>query len=245
MHKETVSYREGSTELLGHLVYDKKSNEKRPAVIIAHAWRGLDQFAKNKAEELAALGYVAFCADLYGAGKTAATNEEALALMSPLYQDRELLQSRIKAAYSLISSHPLVDKANIGGIGFCFGGLTIIELFRSGVDLKGVVSFHAVLGTEKGEMHAKTMPIAKNIKGSILILHGHDDPLVSAGDIKAIQDELTEANIDWQMHIYGGTSHAFTVPQANDKTLGLIFNPKASARSWQSMVQFFNEVFGG
>ncbi|MBS0655630.1 MAG: dienelactone hydrolase family protein [Verrucomicrobia bacterium] len=243
MHKETVSYRQGSTELLGYLVYDPKVKTRRPAVIIAHAWRGLDQFAKNKAEQLANLGYVAFCADMYGDGKVVTTNDESLAMMHPLFMDRALLQSRIKAAYDVVSALELVDKSNIGGIGFCFGGLTIIELFRSGVDLKGVVSFHAVLGAEMAGMHAKTVPLAKNIKGSILILHGHDDPLVSSSDIKAIQDELTEAHIDWQMHIYGGTSHAFTVPQANDKTLGLIFNPKANERSWQSMVNFFTEVF--
>lgn len=243
MHTETITYYQQETKLVGYLAYTEETKAARPAVIVAHAWKGLDTLAKEKAKELAELGMIAFAADIYGDGKEAHTNEEAASLMDPLFQDRKLLQERLKAAYDTIKKHPLVDSKRIGGIGFCFGGLAIIELFRSGVDLKGVVSFHAVLGNTMKDLKAKCVPIAQNIQGSCLILQGHDDPLVTAQDIAAIQAEFTEAKVDWEMDIYGGTSHAFTDPQANDPALGLKYNPKAAKRSWEAMKNFFEEVF--
>ena len=243
MHTETISYRHGQLELRGHLVYNNKIETARPAVIVAHAWKGQDEFARNKARALAELGYIAFAVDIYGEGKEVETSDEAAALMMPLFLDRQLLQERMKAAYDVVSNHPMVNAKMIGGIGFCFGGLAIIELFRSGVDLRGVVSFHAVLGDEMGENKAKIVPIAQGIKGSLLMLHGYDDPLVSAKDIETKEQEFTQANVDWQLHVYGHTSHAFTVPGANDKSLGLIYNPKANQRSWKAMRNFFDEVF--
>lgn len=243
MLSETRSYEDKGKELKGYIAFDETIVGRRPAVLVAHAWKGQDAFARKKAESLAELGYVGFAADLYGDGIVVNSNEEALALMRPLFLDRKLLQERIQAAYKTIKNHPLVDPQKMGVIGFCFGGLTAIELFRSGVDLRGAVSFHAVLGNELDGVQAKAVPIKENIQGSLLILHGHDDPLVSAQDIEAIQKELTQAKVDWQMHIYGHTSHAFTVPTANDPKMGLFFNPKANERSWQSMKNFFNEVF--
>lgn len=243
MHSQTVQYSDGETKFKGFLVYNDKIKSQRPAIIIAHAWHGQDQFVREKAKALAELGYVGFAADVYGDGKSVETNEEAQALMLPLFLDRQKLQNRIKAAYQLLKEHPLVDPSAIGGIGFCFGGLTIIELFRSGVDVKGVVSFHGVLGNVIQEAKAKTVPIAKNIKGSILVMHGYNDPLVSQQDIHHFEEEMTQANVDWQMHIYGHTYHAFTNPQAHDTKLGLFYNAVADKRSWLTMRNFFEEIF--
>lgn len=241
MHTENISYSIGNVDLKGYFVYQNKFQEKRPAVIVAHAWYGQDLFARNKAHALAELGYVGFAADVYG--EIAHNDDEAIALMGPLFLKRSLLLERIKAGYQQVASHPMVDPKRIGGIGFCFGGLTIIELFRSGVPLRGVVSFHGALGDERGNVKAETLPIAENIKGSILILHGHDDPLVSQQALSSIQEELTKAKIDWQLHIYGNTSHAFTNPEANNRQMGLIYNEKADKRSWESMRNFFDEIF--
>lgn len=242
MRHELVPYLIDNQEFIGHFVIPDDTEGKRPAILVAHAWRGLDDFAKNKAQELASMGYIAFTADLYGGGKVVQTNEESAALMMPLFIDRATLQKRIRAAYDLVFRHPLVDISKIGGIGFCFGGLTIIELLRSGADVRGVVSFHGILGNQMGDQKAQTVPIANSIKGSLLILHGHEDPLVSNEDIQKLQTKLTEARVDWQMHIYGHTAHAFTNPLAQDKEGGLMFNPKAARRAWQAMGNFFNEI---
>lgn len=243
MHTEEVVYKCGETELRGYLCYCDGITTKRPAVIVSHAWRGLDEFARFKAESMARLGYVAFAADNYGAGRTAANDEEAGKLMMPLFQDRALLQSRIKAAFQFVSQHPLVDPKRIGAMGFCFGGLTVLELLRSGAAARGVVSFHGVLGNSIGGKQAKTVPIASHITGSALILHGHDDPLVSPEDITAFTDELTAAKIDWQMVHYGHTTHAFTNPEAQDPASGLHYHEASARRSWLAMTNFFDEIF--
>ena len=243
METKEIEYACGQTSFKGYAAWEDDKSGTRPGILIAHAWRGRDEFSKQKALDLAQLGYVALAADVYGEGITAENNDDAAALMRPLFLDRKLLQDRIKSAYEALRKHPLVNPQKIGGIGYCFGGLTIIELYRSGVELKGAVSFHAVLGTSLGGQTAKTVPISPSVKGSLLILHGHDDPLVSQEDLIRIQDELTKANVDWQLHIYGRTKHAFTNPEANDSKMGLVYNAQADKRSWQTMKTFFNEIF--
>lgn len=243
MNSEHISYRAGDTLLQGEMYYSQDIKDPKPCILVAHAWMGQDDFARSKARSLASLGYVGFAIDLYGNAINARSNEEAAALMAPLFMDRALLQARLKAAFEVACQHPEVNAKKIGGIGFCFGGLSIIELFKSGVDLQGAVSFHAILGDERGGKKAKTVPIAQGIKGSLLILHGHDDPLVTADDIARCQKELTEARVDWQMNVYSNTSHAFTVPHANDKSAGLVYNQLTEKRTWRAMKNFFEECF--
>jgi dienelactone hydrolase len=245
MIREEISYDSHGKVLEGYLCHNEGITHKRPGIVIAHAWYGLDDFAKAKAEQLARLGYVALAADIYGIGRTAETDEEADQLMAPLFLDRAVLQERIVAAYEQLKAHPLVDPKRVGAIGFCFGGLTVIELLRSGVDVAGVVSFHGVLGDHRGEQTAKTVPISPKASGRILLLHGHNDPLVTSQDIHRLQNELTASRIDWQMVIYGHTSHAFTNPWANNTAAGLVYQEAADRRSWQAMQAFFSELFSG
>lgn len=212
-------------------------------MLVAHAWRGLDDFAKNKAEELANLGYVAMALDNYGEGKISSNDEESAALMHPLFIDRALLRERLNAGLEAAKRLPGVDQKHIGAIGFCFGGLAVQELAKSGAEISGIVSFHGLLGSTVGSAKAKLEKNAAKIKAKMLILHGHDDPMVSADDISHFQQEMTQAKVDWQMHIYGGTSHAFTNPIAQDASSGMFYNPVAAKRAWQSMRNFFEEIF--
>lgn len=243
MHEEKVPYMAGKTACSGYMVYDSSIEGKRPAVLVTHAWMGQDDFARQKAWDLAKLGYVGFAADIYGNGARATTQQEAEALMTPLFFDRSLLRERVFSAYEAMRQQSIADSDRLGAIGFCFGGLTAIELLRSGAKIRGVVSFHGVLGNSKGNRNAATVPIAEHVSGALLVLHGHEDPLVSREDIERLQSEMTGAGVDWQMHIYGHTVHAFTNPAASDLKGGLVFNEKASIRSWQSMRNFFGEVF--
>lgn len=242
MLNEEIHYECEGTPLKGYLAWpDEPIAQKRPAVIVAHAWQGLDEFAKEKARALSNLGYIGFAADLYGHGKHV-SKEDAPTLMLPLFLDRTLLQKRIKAAYTTLQKHPLVDSRSIGAIGFCFGGLTVIELLRSGVPIRGAVSFHGLLGDTMGA-HKATRAPDQLIQGALLILHGSQDPLVSPADISTLQKELTDKGVDWQMNIYGHTAHAFTNPQAHDHESGLIFNSKVAIRAWHAMELFFEELF--
>ena len=242
MYKEEIEYTCEGTKLYGTLYSPSKNEKKRPGILVVHAWRGKDDFTCEKAQMLAELGYVGFAVDLYGKKTPALSNEEAGQLMLPLWMNRALLQERIKAAYSVLCQQPCVDAKRIGAIGFCFGGLTVIELLRSGADVRGIVSFHASLGNARDHVQAKTVPIAPHITGAALIIHGHDDPLVSQADIAAMQSELTMAGVDWQMHIHGHTAHAFTDPQAHAPEAGLMYQKKTCERALKAMRNFFEEV---
>lgn len=243
MKTETLNYSAGNLPCKGYLAYDDKAHGKKPVVIIAHTWEGLTPFCEERAKEIVNLGYVAFAVDLYGHGKQSANSEEAEALMSPLFMDRALLRERIVAAYNTAKSLPMADDKKMGAIGFCFGGLTVIELLKSGVDLRGVVSFHGVLGDKMGPMHAKAVQPASKLHGSLLVLHGIKDPLVPIGDVIHLQNEMTRLNVEWQTNIYSTAGHGFTNPDAHDKSTGLYFDPLANARSMQSMRDFFKERF--
>jgi dienelactone hydrolase len=244
MITESLHYECDGTNCHGFLAFSKDTAVKRPAVIVAHAWRGQDDFARQKARELAELGYVGFAADIYGEGLSTTNNsDEALKLMLPFFLDRLLLRKRIVAAFEAIQQHPLVDPTSIGAIGFCFGGLTVIELLRSGAGVSGVVSFHGLLGYTLGEHKAKVCPAAEKIEGALLMLHGYLDPLVSVEDILNIQKEFSNKGVDWQMDTYGQAMHAFSNPAAHDEKSGMLYNPAAAMRSWQAMCNFFEEIF--
>lgn len=226
----------------GYIVYEKvDTGKKRPGVLVAHAWRGQDEFARDKAKALARLGYVGFAVDLYGDGNCAESDAEAAALMKPLFIERRELRKRIVGAYQALRNHPVIDENKIAAIGFCFGGLAVIELLRSGENLRGVVSFHGILGSHLGALRAELEP-SEFPKGALLLLHGYKDPLVSSEDLTNIQKEFTDANVDWQLQIYGRASHAFTNPDANDEGSGLIYNAGAERRSLKSMENFLTEI---
>jgi dienelactone hydrolase len=238
IQKKFVEYFDQGTGLEGFLAYDDQASKPLPAVLIAHAWGGRDEFVCGKALKLAELGYAGFALDLYGKGVLGASVAENSALMAPFLEDRGLLQRRLTAALETVRNQESVDPARIAAMGFCFGGLCVLDLARTGADLRGVVSFHGLLGAP-GNTSGKT------IKAKVLVLHGHDDPMVPEHDIRLLQDELTQAGSDWQFHVYGNTLHAFTNPVANDPGFGTVYQPLADRRSWQAMRLFFEECFAG
>lgn len=242
MLTEIVNYHSEGVDFKGYLA-KPETQEKLPAIIVVHAWRGQDEFARKKTEELAKKGYVAFAVDLYGNGTTTMDNEEAKQLMLPLFLDRKLLRERIGAAFEKLRSYSFVDQEAIGAIGFCFGGLTVIELLRSGANVKGVVSFHGLLGNSYDKYKAAPVPNSEKISGKLLILHGYKDPCSSQAEILAIQEEFTKANVDWQMTLYGQAYHAFMSPQARDEKEGMLYNEQIANRAWLAMTNFFNELF--
>jgi len=231
----TVNYLDGGTLLQAFFAYDDSFEERRPAVLISHAWGGRDEFVNNKAKQLAELGYVAFALDMYGQGILGKSPEENAVLMQPFIDDRQLLQKRINAALYAVTLLPWVDDSRIAAIGFCFGGLCVLDLARMGADVKGVVSFHGLLYTPENSEK-------KTVTAKVLALHGHDDPMATADQLKAFTTEMTDLNVDWQLHSYGNTVHAFTNPEANNPAMGTVYNETADKRAWQSMKNFLEEV---
>lgn len=241
MKSETVTYKVNGKEFLGHLAYDSSSQNKKPAILIAHAWRGQEDSFQKMAEKFAAEGYVGFAADVFGNRTVAKNNEEATQLMGPLFINRKELRDRIGEAFKIVERLPQVDPSRIAAIGFCFGGLTVVELLRSGANVKGVVSFHGIYTNELGGKKAHLAPNEK-MKGSLLVLQGALDPLVSKEDLYSLQEEMSAAKVDWQINIYANAAHAFTNPEANDVKHGLIYEPTVAKRSFKAMYNFFEEI---
>lgn len=233
---KTIEYKQGNTILAGYLAYDDAIKSKRPGVLVVHDWTGLQSFAKQRTEQLAKMGYVAFAADIYGKGIRPKNAEESGAQAKLYRDDRQLLRDRAIAGLQVLQKNQFTDPKRIAAIGYCFGGGTVLELARSGANIQGVVSFHGNLDTPNPED-------AKNIKSKVLVLHGADDPLVPEQQVNGFAREMRLANIDWQLISYGGAVHSFTNPAAKDKLKGSVYNPIAEQRSWQAMRQFFAEIF--
>jgi dienelactone hydrolase len=232
----TISYMDGDVVLEAFFAFDDAISARRPAVLVSHAWAGRDQFANDKAKKLAELGYVGFALDMYGKDVLGENPEQNMKLMQPFMYDRAMLQQRIHAALFAVKRLPWVDDSKIAAMGFCFGGLCVLDLARTGVELKGVVSFHGLLDTANNTQGNK-------IKAKVLALHGFDDPMVLPHKTVDFQNEMTNAGADWQLHSYGQTMHAFTNPVANNPDFGTVYQADADRRSWLAMQNFFTEIF--
>ncbi len=234
---KNIEYKQGTTVLEGYLAYDDALQGKRPGILIVHEWKGLNAYAKMRADTLAKLGYVAFALDMYGKGVRPQTNEEASAEAGKFYKDVSLLRARAIAGLDELKKQTNVDTTRLAAIGYCFGGKTVLELARSGANLKGVVSFH-------GGLAAANPDDAKNIKAKVLVCHGGSDPNVPMTQVTGLSDELTKAGVDYQIIVYSQAVHGFTNPDnGNDPTKGVAYNESADHRSWAAMRTFFDEIF--
>jgi dienelactone hydrolase len=238
VHTETIEYRDGNTLLEAYVAWEGDDAGPRPAVLVAHDWSGRREFATDKAKEVARMGYVGFAIDMYGKGVfgTDGDVEVNSALMAPLAENRAKLRGRILAALDAVRKLDRVDPAKVGAMGYCFGGMCVLELARAGADVQGVISIHGIFSP--GDV-ANAVITAK-----VLCLHGRDDPMVPPEQVLAFEQEMTDASADWQLHTYGQTQHAFTNPGANNPDLGAIYNPVADRRATRSIRNFLEEIFG-
>jgi dienelactone hydrolase len=234
---QAVPYKHGDVELEGYLAYDDAAADKRPGVLVVHEWWGLNDFAKDRARAVAELGYVALAVDMYGRGVVTDDSAKAGRLAGQFRNDAALWRGRARAAYAVLRKHPRVDPTRIAAIGFCFGGSTVLHMAADGLDLAGVVSFH-------GGLTPFSDGDARQIKAKLLILHGDADPHVSAESLRAFQDSLRKAPVDWQLIIYSGAKHGFTNPAADRPGMeGVGYQKAAAERSWQHMRLFLDEIF--
>ncbi|EPX56278.1 dienelactone hydrolase family protein [Cystobacter fuscus DSM 2262] len=231
-----VEYTHGDKAFEGVLAFDSGREGKRPAVLVFHGWEGRSEAQLDFAKKLTDWGYAGFACDLYGKGLRGTTPDECRALMTPLVADRATLRDRILKTVETVRSLSEVDATRVAAIGFCFGGLCVLDLARTGADVRGVASFHGLLG--RPDDLAET-----EIKAKVMVFHGWDDPMALPEDVVALGRELTRCKADWQVHAYGGTMHAFMAPFANDPASGILYSEKASRRAWTSLAPFLAEVF--
>jgi len=237
MHTELIEYHDGEIQLEAYVAWDDSIAGPRPGVLVAHDWTGRRDFATDKADEMAALGYVGFALDMYGKGVFGSDGdvEGNSALMGPLAGDRTALRARMTSALETLKGLDVVDSLKVGAMGYCFGGMCVLELARAGADVGGVISIHGIFTPGDVPNNA--------ITARVLCLHGQDDPMVPPEQVLDFENEMSAAGADWQMHAYGGTMHAFTNPDANDPGFGAVYNPVADRRATQSIRNFWEEIF--
>ena len=235
---ESLVYHLAGKTYEGRLFY-AQDGQPRPALLMAPNWMGISEGAEKIAREVAEKGYVVLIADLYGQSVRPSSADEAGAAMMPLKNDRGELRKRMKEALGQLlgQSRALLAPGKVATFGFCFGGCCVLELARTGADLKAAVSFHGTLDTPNPED-------GKHIQGSVLVLHGAADPLVPSEQLPAFEQEMNAAKVDWQLVSYGGAVHSFTDPAAN--TPGKMqYDWKTSERAFKAMHNLLDEVFKG
>jgi len=242
---DLVDYHDGATALQGYLAYDDSLGvERRPALLIAPEWRGLDDYAKSRARQFAALGYLAFALDPYGKGVVVASDADAKSRSALLKADRTLLRARGRAALDALLTQPLAARDSIAAIGYCFGGTLVLELARSGADIRAAIAVHGGLaaGTD-----AKGVPLPAQtgvVTAKIMALQGGDDPFVTQAELTAFTDEMRAAKVDWQLMEFGGAVHAFSNPHAgSDPSSGRAYNAVADHRSMDIICHFLADLF--
>jgi dienelactone hydrolase len=235
MNTKSVPYTDGDTPLTGYLAWDDTRAEKRPGILVVHGGAGLDEHAKGRAVRLAALGFVVFACDMYGDG-VAGDRPRVMASIQQLTGDTALLCQRARAGIEVLASHPKVDQGRLAAVGYCFGGMTVLELARGGAELAGVVSIHGGLKTVR-----PALPSA--VKAKVLVCHGDLDPHVPMSHVTAFMEEMSAAGVDWQLNVYSGAMHGFTHEDADGKIPGVAYHALADARSSAAMQIFFAEIF--
>jgi dienelactone hydrolase len=236
MAGELKTYNDGNTILEGYYApstCDKPS--PNPTVIIIHQWMGLGDYEKRRADMLASDCFNAFAIDMYGKDKRPANKEEAAGFSGVFKSDPDFARQRLTAALEFVKTLEAVDPNRIAAIGYCFGGTMALELARSGAEIKGAVSFHGGLSTNKPAVPGE-------VKASIQVHHGAADPHVPQEQVLEFMMEMDSALVDWHLTQYAGAVHAFTEKEAgNDPSTGAAYNEKADIRSWSATMDFLNE----
>jgi len=238
--EENITYKSDTTTLNSFIAFDESSTAKRPAVIIVPEWWGLDDYVKNRARQLAALGYIAIAVDFYGNGKVAADPGEALKLATPFYKDPSIAKSRIEASMAKLKEYSQTDTSRMAAIGYCFGGSMVLNTAKLGENLKGVVSFHGGL--------AGVLPKKGLLKANILVCHGEADTFVLPAEVAQFKKSMDSVGADYTFKSYPNATHAFSNPEADQKakkfSMPIAYNAAADTASWNDMKTFFGKIFG-
>ena len=237
MRTETVDYNDGEVTLRGYLAYDETQPGQRPGVLVMPGGFGLGRNAKDRAEMLARMGYVALAGDPYGGGIEIDDLKDVMKRVTALRADTAQFRRRARVALDRLIAMPQVDPHRVAAIGYCLGGTFVLELARDGAPLAGVVTFH-------GGLETKSPAAPGTVKAKLLILTGADDPTVPVAHLNAFAEEMTKAGADWQIVTYSGTKHGFTYPDAASRKIDWIeYKKLTDERSWSAMKAFFEEIF--
>jgi len=243
LQHQLVEYFLDKQRYIGELVYTGLLDKTRKVIIVFSAMEGRGEFTLEYAQNLANKGFVAFVADMYGEAKVFTDLESIFATLMPLIADRQAVRSRSVAAYETVTSLNWVNQKLIGAIGFCLGGMCVLEVARSGAKLAAGVSVHGVLAKS-------ALDTVSSLSTKLLILAGHADPQVpSITSLNDFTQEMTNAkNTDWVFTFFGGVKHSFSdyrvgcFDKQRETEMGREYNELAAKLSFNAAVDFFNQV---
>lgn len=227
------------TRLIGYLAWDDAVQGPRPGVLVVHEWWGLNDYAKRRARDLAALGYSALAIDMYGEGKNTGHPEDAKAFMNEALADPAKAKARFVAGLDLLKARPQTDASRLAAIGYCFGGKVVLDMARQSVPLAAVVSFHGALVTA-------TPATPGSVKARMLVEHGAADSFITPEQITAFKAEMDQAGADYRFVELPGAKHGFSNPDADAHKghgLDLGYSKEADEQSWADMQALFKQVF--
>ena len=220
-----ITYEVNGNKYEGYFI---TKSQGAPLILLVHDWDGLTDYEVKRSNMLADLGYTVFAADLFGKGIRPGEINDRIKLTGELYNNREKMRALLYSALEAAKSNG-ADTSNAVAIGYCFGGAAVLELARSGADLKGFVTFHGGLSTPDGQDYSKT-------KGKILVLHGTADSSVTMDDFAALAKQLELNHVSHEMITYSGAPHAFTV-FGSDR-----YREDADKKSWKRFTEFLEET---
>ncbi|CAM3958529.1 hypothetical protein CCOS865_02668 [Pseudomonas reidholzensis] len=228
--------------LVGYYAYDDALDGKRPGIVVVHEWWGLNDYAKRRARDLAALGYSALAIDMYGDGKHTEHPADAQAFMATALKDPGAAAERFDAGVELLKIQPKTDTDKLAAIGYCFGGKVVLDAARRGEPLAGVVSFHGALVTQ-------TPATPGSVKAKVLVEHGAADSMVTGEQVAAFKQEMDKAGASYEFVSIEGAKHGFSNPDADRLGHGdhggpdIGYNPAADQSSWADMQAFLKKLF--
>lgn len=229
-----VVYRDDDVVLDGVVMRDSAITEPRPGVLVVHGGAGLDDHARGRARRFAELGYVVLVADMYGRG-VQGDRQRTMERIAAFRADPGLLTRRTQAALDVVATTPGVE-GPLAAVGYCFGGLSVLELARAGSSVAGVISVHGSLLTDRPARPG-------TVRTKILVCHGGSDPHIPWADVHGFVEEMTAAEADWRLTVYGGALHGFTHDGDTGQTPGVAYSETADARSWTAIRSFLTEIF--
>jgi dienelactone hydrolase len=203
-------------------------SDQAPFLLLIHDWDGLTDYEIKRANMLADLGYAVFALDLFGAGIRPTEMKDKRQHTGELYKDRGKMRALMQGALNAAKSKG-ANTDNAVAFGYCFGGAAVLELARSGADLKGFATFHGGLKTPQGQNYSKA-------RGKFLIMHGTADRVITMDQFAGLANELEAAGLAHEMTTYGGAPHAFTVFGSPR------YQEAADKKSWQRFKQFLAET---
>ena len=241
MAEVKVPYDVNGRQFEGLIVYDDTVKGKRPVIFDQPDWKGVAPDTIEQARLVAGKDYVVLMADMFGKGygDSPKTRDELGVNMRAVHNDLAFTVACGNAAYKALMAEAdkrgLIDPGKNAAVGFCAGGGFVLEQARAGADFKATVVFHV---TNPNPVVPGT---PCNIKGRVLAVHGRADPVTPKAKMDALEDELTQAKIDWHIVTFGRGVHSFCDHTANHPP-GALYDEKLCRTSFMLMRDFFGET---